>query len=230
MGVIKAMRQEIQLEMEMLQEKWISKELLNRLTQIAVTRVYWQKEFIYRQEEKANWCYYLKKGQVKIFVSSENGTEKTLAIYKEQMLFGEAAFFAGHPRTTNAIATKESEVLVISKENILQCFGEKPMLAWSIMSSLSQTVRLLSMQINEMSFLSAKKRLLQFLISEYEKGQGVISHTQEEIGALMGVSRVTISRELRELKKAGILEIHYGKLKIKRIEELKQMFAEEKER
>ena len=227
---MKGMRKEIKLEMEMQQEKWISKELLNRLTQIAVTRVYWEKELIYRQEEKANWCYYLKKGQVKIFVSSENGTEKTLAIYKEQMLFGEAAFFAGHPRTTNAIATKESEVLVISKENILQCFGENPMLAWSIMSSLSQTVRLLSMQINEMSFLSAKKRLLQFLISEYEKGQGVISHTQEEIGALMGVSRVTISRELRELKRAGILEIHYGKLKIKRIEELKQMFAEEKER
>ena len=214
-----------QYEVEMKQEPWIPEEFLHRLTEVAVTRVYWQKETIYTQEETANWCYYLKKGKVKIFVSSEDGMEKTLAIYKEDKLFGEAAFFDGYPRTTSAIALEESEVLVISKENILQCFQKDPMLAWSIMRSLSQTVRLLSTQINQISFLSAKKRLLQFLISEYQMGNTIIRHTQEEIGGLIGVSRVTVSREINELKKLGVLDVQYGKLHIKEIEELEKMLV-----
>lgn len=212
-------------EVETKQEPWIPEELLHRLAELAVMRVFWQKEMIYTQEEAANWCYYLKKGKVKIFVSSEDGMEKTLAIYKENTLFGEAAFFDGYPRTTSAMALEESEVLIISKDNILQCFQKEPMFAWSIMRSLSQTIRLLSTQINQMSFLSAKKRLLQFLLSEYRMGNTIIRHTQEEIGGLIGVSRVTISREINELKKLGVLEVQYGKLKIKKIQELEEMLS-----
>lgn len=201
---------------------WFTEEMLNLLSELAVTRVYWDKEIIYYQEEKADWCYYLKKGKVRIFVASEDGQEKTLAVYRSQTLFGEAAFLDGQPRTTTAVALSESEVLVIGKEHVLQCFREQPSLAWSIMSSLSQTIRMLSTQINQITFLSARERLIQFLIGEYEKGYLEISHTQEEIGAFIGSSRVTISRELNELKRKGILAIHYGKIQIVSVEELKK--------
>lgn len=215
-----------QYELDIKQKGWISNEFIHLLSQVAVTRVYWEKEMIYHQEEKARWCYYLKKGEVRIFVTSEDGDEKTMAVYKEPRLFGEAAFFDEHPRTTTAVATKESEILVISKENMLQCFRQEPNLAWSVMSSLSQTVRMLSMQINQMSFLSAKKRLIQFLIEEYEKGNDVIVHTQEEIGTILGVSRITISREVRAMKQSGILGVKYGKLEIQNIEKLRVLLEE----
>ena len=215
-----------QYQLNMKQEGWLSNEFIHLLSKVAATRVYWEGETIYRQEEKASWCYYLKKGKVRIFVASEGGMEKTLAVYKEPCLFGEAAFFDGHPRTTTAMAMKETEVLVISKENMLQCFKQEPDLAWSVMSTLSQTIRMLSKEINQMSFFSARKRLLQFLVESYERGETKILHTQEEIGAILGVSRVTISREVKELKKRGILQVQYGMLNIQKIEALKELLEE----
>lgn len=210
-----------QYQLDMKQDGWLSNEFLELLSQVALTRVYQAKEIIYHQEESATWCYYLKKGEVRIFVVSEDGMERTIAVYKEPRLFGEAAFLGEHLRTTTAIASKGAEVLMISKDNMLQCFQKDPDLAWSVMSSLSQTIRMLSMQINEMSFFSAKKRLLQFLVEQYKQGNTVISYTQEEIGTMLGVSRITVSRELREMKRQGILEVKYGTLKVKKIEELK---------
>ncbi|MBO8463638.1 MAG: Crp/Fnr family transcriptional regulator [Firmicutes bacterium] len=211
-----------QYQLDIEQKGWITNELIHLLSEVAVTRVYREKEMIYQQEEEAKRCYYLKKGEVRIFVTSEDGNEKTIAVYKKPRLFGEAAFFDEHPRTTTAIATKQSEILVICKENMLQCFQKEPNLAWSVMSALSQTVRMLSRQINQISFLDAKKRLTQFLIEEYEQGNTVIRHTQEELGTMLGVSRITISREVREMKQRGILEAQYRSLKIQNINKLRE--------
>lgn len=190
------------------------------LSEIAVTRVYWKHQMIYCQDEEAGWCYYLKKGKVRVFMSAEDGSEKTIALYKNETLFGEAAFFEGKKRTTTAIAMEESEIVVISKEQILECVQRDPTFAWSVMHSLSQTIRLLSTQINQMSFLSAKKRLAQFLI-EQSQGEEFIRCTQEELATSIGVSRVTISRELNDLKRQNIIEVCYGGIRIKEKEKLK---------
>ena len=214
-----------QSKLDLQQERWFSQDMLDLLSNFAVTRVYWAKEIIYHQEESAGWCYYLKKGRVRVFIASEDGVEKTLAIYKEQGLFGEAAFFEGHLRTTTAVAMEESEVLVISKENMLECFREEPLLAWSVMGYLSQTIRLLSTQINEMTFLSARKRLIQFLIGEWNKKNSTLSYTQEEIGALIGASRVTVSREINYLKRCKVIKVQYGRVTIQDVERLKEMLS-----
>ena len=59
--------------------------------------IYERGRMVYWQEEIADCFYYLKSGKVQVFLSSENGGEKTLTIQGPGSLLGEAAFFDGLP-------------------------------------------------------------------------------------------------------------------------------------
>ena len=46
---------------------------------------------IYLQGTEATCFYYLKKGKVKSFIQSEDGAERTLNLYQQGSIFGEAS-------------------------------------------------------------------------------------------------------------------------------------------
>ena len=49
---------------------------------------YKKNEQIYLEKEPAHHFYYLKSGRVQIYVTSQNGSEKTLAIYQKHAIIG----------------------------------------------------------------------------------------------------------------------------------------------
>lgn len=165
------------------------------------------KQMIYWQDDDASAFYYLKSGSVRIFVASEDGAEKTLAIYHSGSIFGEASFFDGLPRISSARAITQADLLLIDRENLLACFQRKPALALSIIEFLSKTVRMLSTQLDGMTFLPADRRIARLLLEENR--QGTVSHTHEDIGSLAGASRVTVSRTLGAFERAGWVRTGY---------------------
>ena len=80
----------------------LKKEIWNIFETIQVPRTYAKGEMVYLQGERADCLYYLKEGRVKIFLTSENGMEKTLTILEGGKLFGEAAFLDRLPRMSSA--------------------------------------------------------------------------------------------------------------------------------
>ena len=100
-------------------------------------RRYENQAVIYHSGEDAGQFYCLIDGKVQIYMTSPEGIEKTITVYQNHALFGEAAFFDGSPRTTSARALVASRVVVIDRESILTCFREQPDLALSMICSLS---------------------------------------------------------------------------------------------
>lgn len=201
--------------------KAIPSELLQWFETLPGIKVYSARTTLYLEGEKAEQFYYLKKGRVRIYVTSENGAQKVLALYKSHNVFGEASFFDGMPRMSSAETIEKSEIIIVKKDDILHCFKEQPTLALAMIQSLSKTVRMLSSQIHQMSFLSADKRIIQLLLLESGAQNTVISCTQEEIGTLVGCSRVTVSRTLKKLENSGCLAISYGGITVQDSELLK---------
>ncbi|MCJ7834220.1 Crp/Fnr family transcriptional regulator [Cuneatibacter sp. NSJ-177] len=177
------------------------------------------QELIYQEGQPARQFYYLKDGKVRIFVTSGEGEEKNLTVYRKNAIFGEAAFFDGSPRMTSAQALEVSHIVPITKKAVLTCFREQPDLALSMISSLSRTVRMLSDQINQIAFLPSEKRIAHFLQQEADEN-GLVSYTHEQIASSVGASRVTVSRTLAQWKKTGWIETEYGKIRILRPESL----------
>lgn len=90
------------------------------LEKSGISRTYKKGSVIYRQGDLASSFCYLKKGKVKVFMTSVDGMEKTLNTASTGELLGEGAFFDRKPRVSSAMAIADSELIIINEQDLLQ--------------------------------------------------------------------------------------------------------------
>lgn len=177
---------------------------------------------IYHQGDRAECFYYLKKGKVKVVMTSPDGMEKTLSTATSGEILGEAAFFDKMPRISSAVAMTNLEVIPVSEQKLLSLIREHPKLALELLSIQATRIRQLSAQIDSMAFMRADGRIARLLIQSVREidGKKTVTLTHEEIAGIVGVSRVTVSKILNKFKRQGILKTDYGKIIIQNAEAL----------
>ena len=164
---------------------------------------------IYLQDTEATCFYYLKKGRVKSFIQSEDGAERVLNVYERGSLFGEASFFDELPRVSSAVALTACEIIPIDREMVCAEIARDPALALAMLKYLARTVRLLSAHVDDMAFRPADWRVARHLVSLSPDGSGAVPCTQDEIASSISVSRVTVSRVLRDFARRGWVRTGY---------------------
>jgi len=200
------------------------KSIWSVLEESHTPHIYQKERMIYWQEALAGEFYYLKSGKVKIFLSAENGMEKTLTILDSSSIFGEAAFFDGLPRVSSAKTLVKSEIIVVTRQSLMDCIRKEPQFAMSLLTYLSKTIRMLSAQVNSMTFLQADQRLAQLLLQL--SVNKAVHTTHDDLAALAGVSRVTVSRILSEFAQKGWTATHYREVELLDEEGLKNFIKE----
>ena len=182
-------------------------------------------EIIYHQGDKADCFYYLKKGRVRVVMTSADGMEKTLSTASHGEILGEAAFFDKMPRVSSACAVTNIEIVAVNERKLLSLIREKPELALELLEILAKRIRHLSNQIDSMAFMKADGRIAQLLIQDIrsKKNKKSVNLTHEEIAGIVGVSRVTVSKILNRFKRMGILKTEYGKILILNTEMLEKI-------
>lgn len=182
-------------------------------------------KMIYLQGTHAEEFYYLKSGKVKIFLSSEHGMEKALTVLESGHIFGEAAFFDGMPRVSSAKALEPSEVIRVTRRSLTECIRRDPQFALDLLTYLSQTIRMLSAQVDSMTFLRADRRIARLLLS-LSAADGAAHTTHDDLAELAGVSLVTVSRVLARFAARGWIKTGYRTVRIRDAGGLKK-FTEE---
>lgn len=170
-------------------------------------------QMIYLQDTEADQFYYILKGTVKCFLSAESGEERILTMHQAGDLIGEAAFFDRQPRVSSAVAVTPCSLAAVDRQRLQAVFAGHPDLAIAMLEYLARTVRLLSGHVDG-SFLRADQRVARHLLSLTPQPDGTLSCTHEEIGASVGVSRVTVSRALSEFARLGWLETGYRSVRL----------------
>ena len=186
-----------------------------RVFETMQTRVYSKGKMVYFQGERPDCLYYLKAGRVKIFLSSENGMEKTLTILGTGKLFGEAAFLDRLPRMSSARALVRSEIVAVDRGQLMEHFSQQPALAMDLLEYLARTVRMLSAQVDHMTFLQADQRIAQLLLNlAAARADRAVLCTHEELAGLAGASRVTVSKILGDFVRRGWIFTRYREIDI----------------
>ena len=196
------------------------------LEKASAPRVYEKGETVYLQGNHAREFFYLKSGSVRIFLSSENGSEKTLSVLKPGGIFGEAAFFDGMPRVSSAKTLAQSEIVTVTRRGLLACIRQEPQLAMELLSRLSLTIRMLSAQVDAATFQQADERLARLLL-DLADTNGRVRATHEDLAALAGVSRVTVSRILSRFAANGWVKTGYRSLLLRDARALRVLAREE---
>lgn len=200
------------------------KDMQQIFESLGTVRSFSKGEIIYRQGDYAGTFCYLKKGRVSVFMTSIDGMEKTLNTASRGELLGEGAFFDKKPRVSSARAVTNCEVVMIDEQTLTNLFAKHPKLAFELLEILSNRIRLLSSQLDSMTFLQADARIARLLLQSEKDGR--VSLTHEEIAAAVGVSRVTVSKTLGKFCANGDISTAYRKIIIKnrnRLEEMSEM-------
>lgn len=179
---------------------------------LAQPKIYEKNQIIYRQGDNGDFIYYLASGKVQIYVGSASGSEKILAAFYGGSLFGKSAFFDNLPRASCARALEKSKIIPIDKHMMKDIIGNEPQFALDMLEYLSKTIRLFSNQIENMSFLSADKRIAMFLIDNQKNNS--VPCTHDEISDTIGASRVTVSKILGRFAENKWIDTGYRSIKI----------------
>lgn len=172
---------------------------------------------LHMQNDPATEFYYVKCGIIRSYVISQSGAELTLEMIGAGNLFGESSYFTNSPRLTSAIAMSDLTLRILDYDDIAPLIREEPLLAAQLMGLMGQKVQLLTTLAQNMAFLSADKKIAYILVQMKTaarecKGQShayVLDYTHQEIGDLVGVGRITVSRTLRQFEDRGWVSLYY---------------------
>jgi CRP/FNR family transcriptional regulator, cyclic AMP receptor protein len=187
--------------------------------------------FVYQQADYTKEFYCLATGKVKISIFGEDGTEKILAFQEEGTLFGVTSAFDKGPYRETAQVISPSKIYVINVSKTIQAIQTDPTMALCIIRACARRIRLLTSEIERLSFLSAKAHIAQVLAQVIishgrftDRGKKLEIHlTHQELADIVSVERSTVTRVLNEFRKMGIVEKDKWELIVVDEQKLKQI-------
>ena len=170
-------------------------------------------------------------GNIRISVPSPEGKEIVLAIMQPGEVFGEIALLDGKERTAEATAMTDCTLAVLERRDVLSFLEGHPS-AWPrLVELLCARLRHSDQQITEMAFLQLPVRLAKVLLRMADMAAGLaggragtrIKLTQRELGNIVGMTRESVNKCLREWQRAGIVRIEANSVVIVKRDELERV-------
>lgn len=188
-------------------------EITDRLAALGTVRDYARGEFVYRQGETSTRFHLVVSGRVRIYLHRPDGTERSLAYADPGATIGEAACFDGRPRHLASVATVPSQIIGITRDALLDAARDTPELLLELTRRIAYKQRVMQLHVL-IEGLPARERvilLLGHLVEAY--GEVALDTTTrlsirpavDELGLLVGLTRVTMSRELSRLVAEGLV-------------------------
>lgn len=207
---------------------------LDKLSQAVRPRSLKAGEVLFFKGDEGDAMYIIRQGNIKIVLPSAVGEEIIVALLKESEFFGVMAMLDGMPRSADAVAVTACEIFVLGRSDFLSILQSDITALKTILCDLSKMIRKTDDLLGDVCFFNISIRLAKKLIdlsetTGKEEGDGVlldISLTQKELGDMVGATRESVNKELKNLREEGIIDVQGNRITILDMEGL-AMRAEE---
>jgi len=196
---------------------------------------YERNKTIFFPGDPAERVYYLTKGAVKLSRVYEAGEEITVALLRENSVFGVLSLITGDrsDRFYHAVAFTPVELISIQVDQMNQALKEHPELSTMMLRGLSSRILQTEMMIETLAHRDMGSRLVSFLLilcrdfgmpgSEGITVDLKLSH--QAIAEAIGSTRVTVTRLLGDLREQDMISIHKKKITVHDPVTLSQQFT-----
>lgn len=185
--------------------------------------------------DPAERVYFLLKGAVKLSRVYEAGEEITVALLRENSVFGVLSLITGHrsDRFYHAVAFTPVELLSVPIEQVEKALREDPELPIVLLRGLSSRILQTEMMIETLAHRDMGSRLVSFLLIlcrdfGVPSPSGItidLKLSHQAIAEAIGSTRVTVTRLLGELRDQNMISIHKKKITVHNPVTLGQQFA-----
>jgi CRP-like cAMP-binding protein len=170
-------------------------------------------------------------GTIRISVSSSEGKEIVLAIMQPGDFFGELALLDGKARSADAKAITACSLAVLERRDVMAFFDHHPSALLGLVRVLCRRLRATTEQTAEVALLDLPGRLAKTLLrltgadqdEQPSRSTLRISLSQRELGNIVGATRESINKCLREWQRNGVIKSENNIIAIKNWEVLKKI-------
>ncbi|MEM9770281.1 MAG: global nitrogen regulator NtcA [Cyanobacteria bacterium P01_D01_bin.73] len=174
--------------------------------------------------DPAERVYFLLKGAVKLSRVYESGEEITVALLRENTVFGVLSLLTGNKsdRFYHSVAFTPVELLSVSIEQMEKSLKEEPELAMVMLRGLSSRILQTEMMIETLAHRDMESRLVSFLLIlcrdfGIPSSDGVtvdLKLSHQAIAEAIGSTRVTVTRLLGDLRDREMISILKKKITV----------------
>jgi len=170
---------------------------------------------VFHEGEAADMVYLIIEGRVRLSMFTIDGRERHLMIVGANGIIGDCGLPASRRYAVSGFASTPVRLLAIPAKEFLRRLEREPVLARQHVALTSRRFRVLLQQLELQTHNSARRRVCHHLIGlSHAYGAPVdggvrigITYTQEEMGNICGLSRVSVSTIFSRLRRDGVVAL-----------------------
>ncbi|MEO8031176.1 MAG: Crp/Fnr family transcriptional regulator [Gemmatimonadota bacterium] len=185
-------------------------EELAAIAELVREREYPKGSVILFAADQGDSLYLVAAGEVKVVLIGEDGREVVLSVMGEGNFFGEMSLLDDEPRSAHVIALQDTRLLLLRREDFRSRLRASPDLAIALLRELSRRLRRADDRIGSLVLLDVGGRVADQLLQAADEGDGVVIArrlTHHLIGQMIGASRETVSRTMRDFVERGLIKV-----------------------
>lgn len=172
-----------------------------------------KSKLIVSENAPGDSLYVITEGTVKVSVISPDGKEIILTTLQNGEFFGEMSLLDGEPRSANVIAIAKTKTLILDRDSFLTRIIPNKDIAAAILTVMSQRLREANEKIASLISMDVFDRLAShFQKQAVSKGRELLDGStvferlpQGDIASIIGSSRETVTRMIKEMVDLGFL-------------------------
>lgn len=204
----------------------IGRDELERFAEVTRERDYPKGSVIVFEDDPGDSLFIVRDGRVKVVLVGEDGREVILSVLGVGEHFGELSLIDGQPRSAHVIAMDDAKLLILRRDDFRRRVAESPAVAWAMLVELSRRLRRADEQIGSLVLLDVHGRIARLLLDAADEGGNpTITKplTHQTIAQMIGASRETVSRAMREFQDRGLISVERRQITIADRGQLEQM-------
>jgi CRP-like cAMP-binding protein/CheY-like chemotaxis protein len=185
-----------------------------------------RKQDVYLEGDEPTRVYFVKAGRVKTLKSTDSGKELITGFYGPGEFFGYLPLLQHTAHSDSAVATDDSELIYIPKDDFTQLLLRNPAVGQQFIRLLAGRVSEREQQLLTMAYSSIRRRVADTLLRLHEQAgdtaDASIHLTREDMAALVGTAPESLIRTLSEFRADGLIEVLPKSIRVLEPEKLRQ--------
>ena len=184
----------------------LGRESLQRFAEVTREKRYPKGSVIVFADDPGDSLYLVRAGRVKVVLLGDDGREVILGVLGVGEHFGELSLIDDQPRSAHVIAMEDSLLLVLRREDFRRRVEASPAVAWALLGELSRRLRVADKKIGGLVLLDVPGRIARVLLENApDEASNLVQRrlTHQTIAQMIGASRETVSRTMRDFQDAG---------------------------
>ncbi|MES2104987.1 MAG: Crp/Fnr family transcriptional regulator [Pseudomonadota bacterium] len=177
-------------------------------------------EMLFRKGDPPGNLHALVNGVMKMSTLSSDGKEAILVVLEPGTWFGEISLIDNKPRTHDATAMGEVEILTLQR-SVFDTLMKSNVFAQAIAAMLAARIRMLYGIVEDATLRSTRARIARRLLL-LARGDATMSTqvrprlpvSQESLAMMLGITRQTLSKELKLLVEQDAIHLGYAYIEV----------------